>query len=185
MEPTRQVGGVVEHPALSAQASEKTMYLRDDPPADPDYLPLVTAANDTANSRFGGGLEFLDATSDLSHVIFESKVGLTASAPGAAGLYEWQQGSLLGLVSVLPDGTPVPDEPPNREPWLGDGGGPEQPRCDFERRHARVLERKRRFRPRTPVSTGHANGRNGPGQRGPRTGRDRTRDRGPDAARTG
>ena len=92
VEPTRQIGGVMEHPPLSSEASEKTMYLRDDPPASPGYLPLVTAANDSANSRFGGALEFLDATSDLTHVVFESKVGLTASAPGAAGLYEWSAG---------------------------------------------------------------------------------------------
>ena len=123
VEPTRQVGGVVEHPPLSAEASEKTMYLRRDPPVSPGYLPLVTGVNDTANTRFGGALEFLDATSDLSHVVFESKVGLTAAAPGAAGLYEWQAGAALALVSVLPDGMPVADEPPSVEPSLGDGGG--------------------------------------------------------------
>jgi hypothetical protein len=126
VEPTRQVGGVVEHPALSTEAGEKTMYLRHDPPASPGYLPLVTAANDAAHSRFGGALEFLDATSDLGHVVFESKVGLTAGAPGAAGLYEWQAGTPLELVSVLPDGLPAPDEPASVEPVepsLGDGGG--------------------------------------------------------------
>jgi hypothetical protein len=123
VEPTRQVGGVVEHPPLSPEASEKTMYLREEPPAAPGYVPLVTAANDTADTEFGGALEFLDATSDLSHVVFESKVGLTAAAPSAAGLYEWQAGAALALVSVLPDGMPAPDEPSVIEPSLGDGGG--------------------------------------------------------------
>jgi hypothetical protein len=123
VEPTRQVGGVVEHPPLSPEASEKTMYLRQDPPAAPGYEPLVTAANNTADTRFGGALEFLDATSDLSHVVFESKVGLTAAAPSSAGLYEWEGGKPLQLISVLPDGVPASDEPTVREPYLGDGGG--------------------------------------------------------------
>ncbi len=118
-EPTRQVGGVYEHPPLSPQASEKTLYLRHDPPAQPEYLPLVTAASDSAGTRFGGALEFLAASPDLHHVIFESKVGLTAAAPSAAGLYEWSEGGSLALVSVLPSGAPAPDEP-GREPTLGD-----------------------------------------------------------------
>ncbi len=126
-EPTRQVGGVFEHPPLSPQAGEKTLYLRQDPPAEPEYLPLVSAADDTANTQFGGALEFLDASGDLQHVLFESKVGLTAAAPAAAGLFEWSAGKqpaeALQLVSVLPDGTPAPDEPGGREPYFGDGGG--------------------------------------------------------------
>lgn len=123
VEPTRQVGSVFEHPPLSPEASEKTMYLRHDPPTSPGYVPLVTAANDTAKTQFGGALEFLGASGDLSHVVFESKVGLNAATPSAAGLYEWDAGAPLALVSVLPDGAPVPDEPPSREPSLGDGGG--------------------------------------------------------------
>jgi DNA-binding beta-propeller fold protein YncE len=126
-EPTRQVGGVFEHPALSAEATEKTMYVRQGPPSAPTYTPLVTASNDSAETEFGGALEFLDASSDLSHVVFESKVGLTASAPSAAGLYEWSAGAPLKLVSVLPGGLPAPDEETGEgfteEPTLGDGGG--------------------------------------------------------------
>ena len=123
-EPTKdQVGGVVEDPPLSPQASEKTPYVREEAPSvPPAYTPLVTAANDTAGTQFGGALEFLDATPDLSHVIVESKVGLTSSDPSAGGLYEWQAGAPLQLVSVLPDGMPAPDEP-GREPSLGDAGG--------------------------------------------------------------
>ena len=130
--------GLVEQPPLSPAASEKTIYVRDDPPIEPDeaekpayeqagsernreylapgYLPLVTAANDTAKTEFGGALDFLGATPDLSHVVFESNgVGLTSSAPLTGGLYEWAAGAPLQLVSVLPDGAPA------SEPFLGDG----------------------------------------------------------------
>jgi hypothetical protein len=103
------------------------MYVRDDPPSAPGYVPLVTAANDTAGTRFGGGLEFLAASSDLGHVVFESKVGLTSQTPSAAGLYEWasSSGGGLSLVSTLPGGAPAPDESTGvvEEPSLGDGGG--------------------------------------------------------------
>ena len=139
-EPANEALGVTEDPPLSPEATEKTMYVRDDPPAAPAYLPLVTSANDTAHNEFGGGLEFLDATRDLKHVVFESKVGLSAAAPSAAGLYEWEAGEPLQLVSVLPDGTPAPDEP-GREPSLGDGGGLNAAKRDLERWHAGVLDR--------------------------------------------
>jgi hypothetical protein len=129
--------GLIETPPLSPQASEKTIYLRDNPAVAPGqaeqrayeaagseanraylapgYLPLVTPADDTANNRFGGALNFLGATPDLSHVVFESKVGLTFAAPSAAGLYEWEAAGGLQLISLLPDGTPAAD------PFLGDG----------------------------------------------------------------
>jgi DNA-binding beta-propeller fold protein YncE len=115
-------GGVVENPPLSPLATEKTPYVRQDPPATPAYQPLVTAGNDTASTRFGGEVEFLDATPDLQHVLLESKVGLSAETPSAPGLYERDAGGVLRLVSVLPDGSAAPDEL-GREPSLGDGGG--------------------------------------------------------------
>ena len=117
--------GIREEPPLAPGALEKTIYLRDDPPlsagagergayedaeADrlfmaPGYLPLVDGADDSANAKFGGGLTFLGATSDLSHVVFSSRAGLLSSpGPGAGGLYEWSAGGALQLVSVLPDG---------------------------------------------------------------------------------
>ncbi|HUA73439.1 MAG TPA: hypothetical protein VL988_01640 [Solirubrobacteraceae bacterium] len=115
--------GVVEHPPLSPLASEKTMYLRSGLPSSPgQFTPLVTAQNDTASTKFGGGLDFQDATDDLGRVVFHSKVGLSSDAPTAAGLYMWQQGQPLQLVSVLPDGSPAPDSPV-AETSLGDGGG--------------------------------------------------------------
>ncbi len=102
--------GVVEHPTLSPAATEKTMYVRPNLPEErPQYTPLVTAANDTAGAEFGGGLGFEGASSDLSHVVFTSQVGLTAQDPASGGLYLWQEGQPLALVSVLPDGSPAPD----------------------------------------------------------------------------
>ena len=118
----------VESPPLSGLASEKTLYVRDDPPLAPEpseeslylaagegsgylwpgYLPLVTAANDSAGTQFGGRLEFLDATPSLDHVIFYSGVALSSSSPSAPGLYEWTPGKPLQLVSVLPDGSAAP-----------------------------------------------------------------------------
>ncbi len=84
--------GPQEAPPLSPEASEKTMYVRADPPRRPTFVPLVTAGDDTAGNAFGGELEFLDATSDLQHAVFESKVGLTRAAPTVGGLYEWSAG---------------------------------------------------------------------------------------------
>jgi DNA-binding beta-propeller fold protein YncE len=115
--------GPLETPPLSPDAREKTMYVRPTPPAAATFEPLVTAANDTAGTSFGGQLEFLDATSDLEHVIFESKVGLTAGLPSTAGLYEWESGAPLKLASVLPDGSPAPDEGNTATPVLGGGRG--------------------------------------------------------------
>ncbi len=114
--------GVIEHPALSPLATEKTMYIRSGSSSPGEFQPLVTASNDTAGTEFGGGLDFLGATDDLKHVVFHSKVGLTATAPNAAGLYLWQQGAPLSLVSVLPDGTPAPDDG-FTEPSLGSSEG--------------------------------------------------------------
>ena len=141
----RIVLGEVEHPPLSPEASEKTLYVRDDPPLAPapsergvyeaaasernreylfpGYLPLVNAGNDTAGSVFGNGLEFLGATSDLSHVVFSSQAGLTSAAPGAAGLYMWEHEGPLRLLSVLPDGSPASDGAGAGEPSLGAGAG--------------------------------------------------------------
>jgi hypothetical protein len=130
--------GTLEAPPLAPAALEKTIYLRDDPPLtpgsaeqavyeqagsetnrsflSPGYLPLVTAADDAADTKFGGGLSFLGATPQLTHVVFSSTVGLTSSAPGSGGLFEWSPDGPLQPVSVL-DGTAVP------EAFLGDGEG--------------------------------------------------------------
>jgi hypothetical protein len=126
-----------ENPPLSSKASEKTLYVRDDPPLAPEpseealyqtaqqgsgylspgYLPLITAENAGAHSSFGGQLEFLNATPDLQHVIFNSAVALGEST-ATPGLYEWTPGKPLQLVSVLPHTAAAAEAP-----WLGDGEG--------------------------------------------------------------
>ena len=98
-----------EQPPLAYGATEKTMYVRDT--ADGTYQPLVTSSDDTAGTKFGQKLEFAGATPDLSHVVFSSDVPLIPSA--SAGLYEWQSGTPLQPVSVLPNGSPA------LEPVLG------------------------------------------------------------------
>ena len=89
---------------LAPEATQKTMYVRDD--ATGSYLPLVTEANVPAGTKFGGQIHFDDATPDLSHVVLESAVALTGASSGP-GLYEWAGGKLQ-FVSVLPAGTPAP-----------------------------------------------------------------------------
>ncbi len=106
---------------LSSEASEGTIYLRDD--ASDRYVPLVTAANIPAGTKlnekmfgnhntFGGipyDVKFVGASPDLSHVVFESSAALTSNAVenGATpSLYDWTGGQLR-LVSVLPNGKPA------------------------------------------------------------------------------
>ncbi len=107
-------------PPLSPEATEKTIYLRNSdgcaPVPSTCYLPLVTTANDTAGTKFGGllrpdsGIRFIAATPDLQHVLVSSEVALTTE-PAASGvnLYEWSAGKpaaeQLRLVNVLPGGT--------------------------------------------------------------------------------
>ena len=121
-----------EDPPLAPGASEKTLYAGADPSIAPSaaeqglydqaransgflapgYLPLVTPLDVTAEAKpgekmkFGGDLNFLDATPNMDDVLFESEVALLSGS--AAGLYEWQAGGSLQLVSVLPDGAPAP-----------------------------------------------------------------------------
>jgi hypothetical protein len=96
---------------LAPDASEKTLYLRE---RDGSYKALVTAGNVRPGAKFGDShLEFVSATSDLSHIIISSLAALTpnAVAPAAAhGLYEWAEGHLQ-LVSLLPNGKPASEVP--------------------------------------------------------------------------
>jgi hypothetical protein len=90
----------------------------------PGYLPLFTSAQDTQGAKFGGQLEFLGATPDLGHVVFES--GEATLLQGAApGLYEWSAPSgstpaSVQLISVLPDGKPAGELEDGLTPELGD-----------------------------------------------------------------
>jgi hypothetical protein len=90
------------------------------------YQALVTAENDLQNKEFGGALSFLSATPDLSHVVFRSKVGLTQESLAEGGLYAWESGQPLKLISVLPNGKPaegVPAEETGPEVGFGTGTG--------------------------------------------------------------
>jgi hypothetical protein len=105
------------------QGAEKTIYLRNN--LDVTYEPLVTTDNVVAGAKFGGqaseGVEFRDATPDLSRVVLESFAALTPDAieqDGRQSLYEWSGGKLV-LVSVLPDG-----ESGNQQTSAALGDGP-------------------------------------------------------------
>ena len=99
----------LEDPPLVPGAREKTIYTRE----NGEFEPLVTA--DVTGKPFGGKLEFQGATvephgvgagePDL-HIVFGSQVGLVSGA-GENGLYEWEKGEPLKLVSVLPGGASV------------------------------------------------------------------------------
>jgi hypothetical protein len=148
--------GTLAEPPLSPPLSEgerghqeKTIYLRDDAPivpegveqagyqaaqangeamANPGFLALVTAADVPLKAPFGEELRFLDASPDLSHVVFESQVALTEGSAAGKNLYEWSlpQGNTcsgsapcagsLTLISVLAGEEHAADEPD-----LGDG----------------------------------------------------------------
>jgi len=115
---------------LSATASERTPYVRDNSACEATsseviaagcYTPLVTLADDTAEPfeafgdseaqgglRKGTGVEFVTATTDLSHVLLGAPQSLVKEFHAGASeeetsLYEWA-GGRLEPVSVLPDG---------------------------------------------------------------------------------
>jgi DNA-binding beta-propeller fold protein YncE len=103
-------------PALSEEATEVTPYLRDDVncerPPSTCYRPLVTGKQGVANvppgTEFGGsqaqgGVQVLDATADMKHMVLESEVPLTSeTAATGKNLYEWSEGQLK-LINVLPE----------------------------------------------------------------------------------
>jgi hypothetical protein len=112
-------------PSLSSEASEETSYIRTDYSGgdvsdrceSSCYRPLVTGKTGYANVppgtifgsegkclEIGCGPRFVDATSDLAHVILSSRAQLTSiPTKGAASLYEWSAGK-LAMVSILPSG---------------------------------------------------------------------------------
>ncbi len=96
----------IQEPRLTSgegASEELNLYLRHSAtcPSEPSncYEPLVSGANDTLGTPFGGQLEFAGASPDLSHVVFYSNVALTASAPEEGGMYEWSSGGPLKYVS--------------------------------------------------------------------------------------
>jgi hypothetical protein len=110
--------------SLAPQAvgiTEKTLYLRDN--EQELFLPLVNPTNVPAGTHFGPTsgpgweqeqMQFLAATSDVSHVLFGSGLALTPDAvreETSGGLerniYEWNEGRLQ-LVNILPGGQTEP-----------------------------------------------------------------------------
>ncbi len=122
---------VMGTPLLSPEATERTLYLRDD--LGRSFLPLVTPGDVPAEARIeeseralgesGDALEwemhFLAATPDLDHVVFGSPLALTPEAIDEESvqekvqndepsefirqnLYEWHDG-VLQLVNILPE----------------------------------------------------------------------------------
>ena len=102
----------LENPPLTAEVTEKTIYRRTGESGE--FQPLVTAANDQTGTPFGGKLAFQGATADVKHVVFRSEVPLIEGAVGT-GLYEWEAGAPLKLLSVLPGS----EHTPATEPYLG------------------------------------------------------------------
>jgi sugar lactone lactonase YvrE len=104
---------------LLGGATERTPYLRRqalcEKKASPEcYLPLVTVENATSGEKWGGEAQLsrgkvhdVVATPDLSHVVLNSEVPLTAEA-SKQGIYEWSAGR-LELVSTLPESGRVAD----------------------------------------------------------------------------
>ena len=122
---------------LSEQTSEKTIYLRHNPlctsaPAS-CFEPLVTAANDGAESQFGYQLTVKGATPDLRHVVFSSGVPLIKGTTINNALYEWTAGQLQ-LLSVLPNG-----EPTVEASFLGGFGSPEMSSTAISEDGSRVV----------------------------------------------
>jgi hypothetical protein len=103
-----------ETPPLSPEASERTIYLRDN--MSESFMPLVTAENIADPETHFGGIDpdtrmwFVAATPDLSHVLLATPYALTkeASFESSYGqqdqwnLYEWSAGHLK-LVNILPE----------------------------------------------------------------------------------
>ncbi len=123
-------------PLLSPEATERTLYLRDD--SNGSFLPLVSPADVPSDAQIEEPelafapsvsewqMQFLAATPDLGHVIFWTPMALTPEAvqfqtlkkykeerlhggggePPPDNLYEWGDGKLQ-LVNILPSGEGV------------------------------------------------------------------------------
>ena len=95
--------GTSAEPPLAPEVTQATVYLRHN--VTGTFSALVSEANTAPGTQFGGQVQFVSATPDLSHVVIKSSVALRG-AGSARGLYEWSAGQLR-LVSVLPDGKPA------------------------------------------------------------------------------
>ncbi len=87
-------------PPLSPEATQKTIYLRDN--SSETYRALVTEANTPPGTEFGHKMHLVSATPDLRHAVIRTEAALTPP-PSGQGLYEWADGALQ-FVSLLPAG---------------------------------------------------------------------------------
>jgi hypothetical protein len=130
----------IDTPPLSSEASENTLYLRDNgvcasapgacytPLVDPSDVPPGTV---WGNNKRHKRMLFVGASPDLSHVLFEDPAALTPEAhnypPGCEvcqlfeNLYEWDDGK-LELVNVFGAGAGRVSSPEEEHVSLG---GPE------------------------------------------------------------
>ncbi|MHB8531570.1 MAG: NHL repeat-containing protein, partial [Solirubrobacteraceae bacterium] len=114
----------VEHPQLSSEASERSVYARHNfacaVSKEGCYTALVNDANVTGQfkgekSKYGGSnLRYLGSNESAAQSVLSSSFALTAEPVGnGTNLYE-SSGGALKLVSVLPSGSPA-----NGQPQLG------------------------------------------------------------------
>ncbi len=95
-----------DEPALvpGEPANNANLFLRDNLNDAYQLIDITPAGVTPARA------EFLGASGDLSHVVFQENAQLTADSPAAGEnghLYVWSAGAVR-LLGVLPDGTPVP-----------------------------------------------------------------------------
>ena len=109
-------------PPLSPDATEKTIYLRENqaeacPPAPQTcFTPIVSPADDLTHEPFGGspgplkGVRFEAASPDLSHVALSSETPLTSEGEAnGKDIYMWDRESRqLRLINELPTGQASP-----------------------------------------------------------------------------
>ncbi len=130
-------------PPLSSEASEMTLYLRNNSVCSSAphacYTPLVSPANVPPGTTFGSihkTMIFMGATPDLSHVVFDDPAALTPEAhnypltcPGVClvgleNLYEWHDGK-LELVNVFGAGAGRVSSPEGKLAFIGGSEGNE------------------------------------------------------------
>ena len=114
LDPALGVPGEQHELALSPEATETTLYSRTlttpssacEPTPSTCYQALVSPVNDTAPAKpaFGDKLHIASATPDAHHAVFKSEAALTAETTEEEGLYEWETGGTLKLVSAFPTG---------------------------------------------------------------------------------
>jgi DNA-binding beta-propeller fold protein YncE len=112
---------VVEHPPLSAEATERTPYLRHDETClanrNDCFQPLLTTNDVPGGQAFGSKARFVAGTPDLSHAVLAASIPLSGEkvkvrenlyewTPNGPVTAQWPAGSFK-LIDVLPNGEPA------------------------------------------------------------------------------